>query len=125
VSLLTLKDGAMEPKDVHVRIVRVLEYEYESFEAAAEDRDRWTNSINVPHMKMRSTSLPATVTLPKEPTANALCGATDPDLEHLELDNPPCSLPKGHPGKKHEAYDDVRILLNEWKEVLPPEAYDD
>lgn len=46
-----------------VRVIRLLEYEYENVEAATEDMARWTISVGtnmnpIRHMRMRSATLP-------------------------------------------------------------------
>lgn len=41
-----------------IRVLRVLEYIYDDVEKMAEDMARWTSTISVPRMTMRSASMP-------------------------------------------------------------------
>lgn len=41
-----------------VRVLRLIEYVYETDERAADDMARWTHSLNVRQMVMRSAVLP-------------------------------------------------------------------
>lgn len=44
-----------------IRVLRVLEYVYETPEAAEDDMARWTPQVRSNHMTMRSAALPLTV----------------------------------------------------------------
>lgn len=41
-----------------IKILRILEYTYKTDEAAAKDMENWTTSINLPLVRMKSTTLP-------------------------------------------------------------------
>lgn len=43
---------------MRIRVIRVLEYEYEDEETYERDRARWTCGANMAHMKMKSAVIP-------------------------------------------------------------------
>lgn len=48
----------LQPKDVRIRRVRVLTYDYDSTVSAARDERNWTNSLHTNFMRMDATTLP-------------------------------------------------------------------
>lgn len=47
----------MDETKTPVRVIRVIEYTYDSLEFCNEDRLRWTTQLATPHMVMRSVAL--------------------------------------------------------------------